>query len=406
MTRQYLSPKGHWSLPFPVTHKHGVRDGEMIFVGGQVDLGSEGGVRHPASLSDQTEGTLDNVAAVLREGGADLDDVVKLVVFYVNRGEVDERALLEQIRRRIGHPVPPAVAAVPLPALAWPDLKVEIEAIAMRAPDGERLPREAANPATHWEWPFSHGLRCGELIFVGTQMPLDAEGRVREAGDVVAQARINIENLDKVLAAFGAERGDVCRINTFYVGYGTATDWARAGAVRGNAFAWPGPVGTGVPVPALFPDGVTQRQEAFAMRGVDGARLPRVALRPEGHWDWPTPVNFQQVVKVGRMVFVGGQVSAQGAGNVLYPSDLEAQTHEVMRDIERSLAAVGAKLDDVVKLNSFYKGGADRDYPRRYATIRSSYFRDPGPTTTGVPLPKIAVLGLELEIEAYAMVGG
>jgi enamine deaminase RidA (YjgF/YER057c/UK114 family) len=223
---------------------------------------------------------------------------------------------------------------------------------------------------------------------------------------VVAQARINIENLDSVLAELGAARADVCRVNTFYLGYGTATDWARAGAIRGNAFAWPGPVGTGVPVSALFPKGVTQRQEAVAMLGLDGSRLPRVALRPEGHWDWPIPVNFQQVVKVGRMVFVGGQVSAKGTGDVLYPNDLEAQTHEVMRDIERSLEVVGAKLDDVVKLNTFYKGGADLDYPRRCAAIHSSYFRDPGPTTTGVPLPKIAIEGLELEIEAYAMVDG
>ena len=404
MPRKYVWPDDHWAWQIPVTHKHGLRDGEMIFVGGEVDMGKACEIRHPGDLVGQTEGVLDNIAIILAECGADFDDIVKLVVYYETNGEVDETALLEQIARRFSTKDLPAVAAVPLPVLAWPDLKVEIEAIAMRSPDGGRMSRTVSNPPGHWPWPFSHGVRCGEYIFVGTQMPLDPNGQVRAAGDLVAQAELNIENLDAVLAGFGAKREDVCRINTFYLGQGTAEDWKRAGEIRGNAFQWPGPVGTGVPVPAFYPTGITQRQEAVAMLAADGSRLPRIALRPDGHWDWPSAVNFQQVVKVGRMIFVGGQVSAQGKGEVKFPDDLEAQTHEVMRNIEVCLQAVGARLDDIVKMNTFFKGGADFDHPIRYFRIRSGYFSDPGPTTTGVPLEKIAIEGLELEIEAYALV--
>ena len=404
MQRTYVWPDDHWSWQIPVTHKHGLRDGEMIFVGGEVDMDKACTIRHPGDIEAQTEGVLDNIAIILEGCGADFDDVVKLVVFYENNGDIDETAFLEQIAKRFSGPVLPVVAAVPLPVLAWPDLKVEIEAIAMRSPNGARLPRTASNPPGHWKWPFSHGVRCGEYIFTGTQMPLDANGKVRAPGDIVEQARINISNLDNVLNEFGAVRADVCRINTFYLGNGTAADWKRAGEIRGNAFDWPGPVGTGVPVPALYPTGVTQRQEAVTMLGTNGSRLPRIALRPEGHWDWPSAVNFQQVVKVGRMVFVGGQVSAEGQGRVKFVDDLEAQTHEIMRNIEICLHAVGAKLDDIVKMNTFFKGGADFDHPIRYFQIRSGYFAEPGPTTTGVPLAQIAIEGLELEIEAYALV--
>lgn len=404
MARTYVWPDDHWAWQVPVTHKHGLRDGEMIFVGGEVDMGKDCQIRHPGDLWGQTEGVLDNLEIILEGCGADYDDIVKFVIFYENNGEVDERALLERVRRRFKGEVAPVAVAVPLSVLAWPDLKVEIEAIAMRAPDGSRMPRQASNPDGHWDWPFNHGVRCGEYIFVGTQMPLDRDGAIREPGNLVAQAQINIENLDQVLAGFGAERADVCRINTFYLGEGTADDWKNAGEVRGNAFEWPGPVGTGVPVARLLPDGVTQRQETVAMLGVDGTRLPRIALRPEGHWDWPSPISFQQVIKVGRMIYVGGQVSAKGQGEVVFPDDLEAQTHEIMRNIDACLKLVGAKLDDIVKLNTFFKGGADFDHPIRYFSIRSAYFSDPGPTTTGVPLEKIAIEGMELEIEAYAMV--
>lgn len=404
MKRTYVWPENHWHWQEPVTHKHGLRDGEMIFVGGQVDMDKACEIRHPNDLWGQAEGALDNVEIVLEGCGADFNDIVKLTVFYENNGEIDELRLLELIRKRFAGEVAPVIAAVPLPVLAWPDLRVEIEAIAMRAPDGSRMVRTASNPSGHWDWAFNHGLRCGEYIFVGTQMPLDQNSAVREPNDPVAQARINIENLDRVLAGFGATRDNVCRINTFYLGHGTTADWAKAGEIRGNAFQWPGPVGTGIPLPALYPAGVTQRQEAVAMLGSDGARLPRVAIRPEGHWDWPVPINAQQVVKAGRMIFVGGQVSAHGKGLVRYPDDLEAQTHEVMRNIEACLHAVGAKLDDIVKVNTFFKGGADFDHPVRYFTIRSAYFSDPGPTTTGVPVEKIALEGLEIEIEAYALV--
>ena len=36
--------------------------------------------------------------------------------------------------------------------------------------------------------------------------------------------------------------------------------------------------------------------------------------------------------------------------------------------------------------------------------IRSSYFKEPGPATTGVPLPALAYESMVIEIDAFAMV--
>ena len=404
MSRRYVWPRGSWSWPIKLSHMKGLKCGEMIFVSGQADIDIAGNTMCPGDLAAQTEAVMDHVVTVLEELDADLEDVVKLVVFYVERGEGVERALLGQLGRRFAGAVAPAVMPVPLPALAYPGMMVEIEAIAMRGQDGARMARTAAAPADHWDWPFSHGVRCGEMIFVGAQMPLDAGGGVRAPGDPVAQARINIENLGRVLAELGAELDDVCRLNTFYVGYGTTADWSQAAQVRGNAFTWPGPVGTGVPVPALYPDGLTITQEAVAMRGTDGAKLARQAVRPEAHWDWPIPVNFQQGVKVGRMIFVGGQVCQDTKGRVVHPDDMVRQTVITMEAVRRVLEAYGAVFDDVVKVNCFYKGGADYEALHQNLSIRSASFTRPGPTTTGIPLTDLALEGLEIEVEAYAMV--
>jgi enamine deaminase RidA (YjgF/YER057c/UK114 family) len=273
------------------------------------------------------------------------------------------------------------------------------------APGGGRLPRRAKNPPELWKWPFSHGLQCRDLIFVGLQMPLDREGRVRASDDTVEQAKINIDNFRRVLTSFGAELDDTCRINTFYLGHGTVADWSKAAAIRGNAFRWPGPVGTGVPVSRQFPDGNTLRQHGIAAWGWDGTRPPRRAVRPRGHWDWPIPVNLQQGVKVGPIIFVGGQVAADEKARVLDPGDMVAQTRRVMEFIRRTLAEYDAGMNDVVKINCFYRGGADKDRLHTNFAVRSACFSEPGPVTTGIPLESLAMgaAGMEIEIEAIAM---
>ena len=383
----------------------GVRVGEMIFVGGQVDIGEGGAARHPGDLSAQTECATDAVEIILEELGTTIEDVVKIVVFYVSTGEVSEPELLGRLRRRFHGEPAPACMAVPLPALSRPGVLVEIECIAMRGADGSRLPRNAANPEAHWPWPFSHGIRCGEMLFVGAQSPLDPAGAVRAPGEVVEQARINIDNIAKIMAGLGASLDDVCRFNTFYVGYGTAEDWKRAGRIRGNAFERPGVCGTGVPVPAFFPAGLTIRQDATGMLGRDGSTLPRTPSLPEGHWDWPIPVKAQQGVRIGNMVMIGGQISADANAKAVHPGDFEAQTRTTMDFVQRVLEDLGAAMDDVVKVNALYKdvAGADPERLRANLAICSGYFSPPGPVSTGVPLEALGLEGIEIEIEAWAM---
>ena len=115
------------------------------------------------------------------------------------------------------------------------------------------------------------------MIFVGTQMPLDANSKQLYPGDPVEQAKINMSNIDKVMRGFGADLEDVYNINTRYVGYGTAQDWARAADIRANIWKTSGKNGTGVPVTDLLEDGMTIRQEVTSMLGLDGRRLSGAA---------------------------------------------------------------------------------------------------------------------------------
>src|SRR5262245_35243323 len=117
----YAWPAGHWDWYQHLAFKHGVRAGEMAFVGGQVDKSPGGDPLHAYDLATQTAVVVRHIDTVLRELGAGLADVVKLVAFYATDGSVDEAAFLADLGRHVmgngGAPdgAGPAITLVPLP---------------------------------------------------------------------------------------------------------------------------------------------------------------------------------------------------------------------------------------------------------------------------------------------------
>src|SRR5688572_12053269 len=97
MSRNYADNLGGWNWPFPVSHRHGVRCGEMVFVGGQFDLDQRGRVRSSSDLLHQATSCMENLLRVLRSLSAEPSDLVKLAVFYVNNGGVEEDVLLQHL---------------------------------------------------------------------------------------------------------------------------------------------------------------------------------------------------------------------------------------------------------------------------------------------------------------------
>ena len=276
-TRRYTWPDGHWDWPIHVTHKHGVRCGEMIFFGGQVDLDSAGNVRNPGDLTTQTRAAMEYIRVILAELDADMADLVKLICFYVHKHDEDRDRLLAEVATALGEEPGPVISLVPLPALAYEDMVVEIEGVAMRGADGARLARTVSNAGipTPLPAPFSHALRCGRMLFIGGQTALNADGGVVEAGDLVVQSRLVTERIGVLLGDLGASYNDVVKINRYYVGGGTAVEWEGSALAVASYFEEPGPAATGIPIPALFRNGLMISVEVTALLGEDGSPLPR-----------------------------------------------------------------------------------------------------------------------------------
>jgi len=144
--RSYAWPQGHWDWYQHLAFKHGVRAGDMAFVGGQVDKSPAGEPLHAFDLATQTAVVIRHIDTVLRKFGARLASVVKLVAFYASDDRVDETTFLADIGRHVlahgGAPegVGPAITLVPLPCLPLADLLVSVETVAMTRGGGAPLP--------------------------------------------------------------------------------------------------------------------------------------------------------------------------------------------------------------------------------------------------------------------------
>jgi enamine deaminase RidA (YjgF/YER057c/UK114 family) len=86
------------------------------------------------------------------------------------------------------------------------------------------MSREAINPDSLYgsvQYGFSHATRSsgGTLIHCAGQVAWDKDYKLVGAGDVGAQARQALANLEKVLAAAGATKADIVRMRTYVVNH-------------------------------------------------------------------------------------------------------------------------------------------------------------------------------------------
>ena len=404
MKRRYSWPAGHWGWLIPVSHKHGIRSGRMAYVGGQVDKDIKGLVLHHYDLKTQTRVVVNHIQTVLRDLDLELDDIVKLVAFYVNDGRVGEDAFLADLRSQLGAGPAPALTTVPIPYLAYPGMLLEIDTIAMRGEDQTALPRRVSAPSGHWKLsgPFSQGVRCGDMIFVSGQVARSPSGEVRHPGDLARQATDVMENVGRILSEHGATFDDVVKINSYYVDGGQLDPWRRSLDACRAFFRSPGPVVTGIPLRWL-PDGLVIKTDVIAMLGEDGRRLARRSVTGEEHISALAPAPFSLALQCGEMIYVSGQVSTDATGMVLDADALVPQTHTVMGQIRSLLAEFGLSMDEVVKVNAFFKSGGTAEELNDNLRVRSACFTEPGPATTGISLPALADQGLMIDVEVTAM---
>lgn len=124
----FLNPKG-W--PQPKGYANGVKArGEMVFVGGMVGWDEQ--QKFPKGFVAQTEQLLKNIVAVLKEGGAGPEHIVRMTWYVTDKREylARNKEIGAAYREIIGS-YNAAMTAVEVSALMEDRAKVEIEVTAV-----------------------------------------------------------------------------------------------------------------------------------------------------------------------------------------------------------------------------------------------------------------------------------
>jgi enamine deaminase RidA (YjgF/YER057c/UK114 family) len=119
-----------------------------------------------------------------------------------------------------------------------------------------------------------------------------------------------------------------------------------------------------------------------------------------------TPRGYTHIVTTtsGRMIWISGQVAFNVKGELVGKGDLRAQTTQVYENLKNALAAAGATMADVVKVNTYVVDFEPADLAI-IREVRGQYFPfENMPASTLVGVQALAFEGLLIEVEVVAMV--
>ena len=125
MPQQRINPSG---INKPGGYHHVVKDGNTIYVAGQVSRDKDGNTVGVGDGAAQAEQIFSNIKVALESVGSDMSHISKLNVFMINRED------MPAYRAARGKYIPddalPASTLIICSGLADPDFRMEVEVIA------------------------------------------------------------------------------------------------------------------------------------------------------------------------------------------------------------------------------------------------------------------------------------
>jgi enamine deaminase RidA (YjgF/YER057c/UK114 family) len=116
----------------------------------------------------------------------------------------------------------------------------------------------------------------------------------------------------------------------------------------------------------------------------------------------PKPPGYTHVVEItgpGRIVYIAGQLGFSHDGRA---GDFRAQVIQAFENLKFALAAVGATIDDVVKINNYIVD--IRTNIPIFREVRDKFLNTKAPpASTTIGVPALARDGALFEVEAVVM---
>jgi reactive intermediate/imine deaminase len=114
----------------------------------------------------------------------------------------------------------------------------------------------------------------------------------------------------------------------------------------------------------------------------------------------PEPIShYTDAVRVGDLLFVSGCVPVDAEGRLVGGDDVIAQARQAFANVGAILEAAGASFADVAKVTIFLTDVDDRS---KINPVRQELFGAARPASTLIEVPRLAIPGAKIEVEAVA----
>lgn len=195
--------------------------------------------------------------------------------------------------------------------------------------------------------PFSAAAKAGGLVYVAGTIGADANNK----GDIKAQTKQTLENIDKTLKAAGSSLANAASTMVYLR---SPADFAAMNEVYATFWPKDPPARTTVIVtqPLANPDGLVEISMVAVPNGGE-----RVVVHPSDWMRSPAPYNYG--IKSGNTLFLSGLVSRNGKDNTTVKGDITTQTKTILDNGAAILKQAGMSFGDVVSSRVFITDDAN-----------------------------------------------
>jgi 2-iminobutanoate/2-iminopropanoate deaminase len=128
--------------------------------------------------------------------------------------------------------------------------------------------------------------------------------------------------------------------------------------------------------------------------------LNKKVIQPKTLHD-PSPRYSQGLVaNAGQLLFIAGQTASDKEGNIVGRGDIEAQTHQVFKNIAAVLQEAGGSFDNLVMTTTYITDIKNRE---GYNRVRMQHYKGVPPTSTLVVIKGLAREEYLIEINGIAV---
>jgi enamine deaminase RidA (YjgF/YER057c/UK114 family) len=318
------------------------------------------------TMTEQVRTAYAKIGAILEAGGLGFADVTR-VVEYLRPEGVERYAEAAAVRSQLFQGNDLCVNTVPVKSLLRPEAFIEIEVSAATPP---------------------------EAIYLPTVQPLDEQGNIVGAGDVVAQTQAIFERAQRMLAALGLAFDRVVK-TLDYITPAALPAYKGTGQVRRQYLGPVYPAAAGILMPRLL------HPQALIQYDFIATRAAPVAVNPG--WARYQKLTYSPAVRAGKLLFMSGQGSLDPATErVLFDGDVAAQAEYTYGNILKVLEAAGAGPQNLVKTIEYVTPAGLARY-REVARVREKLLRQPYPASTGLVCEALLRPEMLIEIDPFAV---